>query len=70
MRLKNVQISYNLPGDLLSRFGLQSLRVFLSGHNLFFIYDKVKFNDPESTSKTGWYYPQQRLISTGLSVTF
>ena len=39
-------------------------------HNLFLIYDNVGINDPESTSSTGWFYPQQRLLSTGISLTF
>jgi TonB-dependent starch-binding outer membrane protein SusC len=70
LRFKNIQLSYNFTDKLLERISLSSMSVYVSGHNLFFIYDKVKFNDPESTSKTGWYYPQQRLLSAGLSVTF
>ena len=70
LRFKNIQLSYNFTDRILERSALKAFSVFISGHNLFFIYDKVKFNDPESTSKTGWYYPQQRLLSAGLSVTF
>ena len=70
LRFKNIQLSYNFPDKILEKINLESLRAYISGHNLFFIYDKVKFNDPESTSKTGWYYPQQRLVSAGLSITF
>ena len=70
LRLKNVEISYSLNNKLLDQLGLKSLRFFVTGHNLLIIHDNVKINDPESNSSTGWYYPQQRLISTGISLTF
>ena len=55
---------------LLNQIGLSSLRFFIAGHNLLIIQDHVKLNDPESSSSTGWFYPQQRLISTGINLTF
>jgi len=70
LRLKNIELSYTLNSDLLESLGLGSCRFFISGHNLFFISDKVKINDPESSSSTGWYYPQQRLLSGGFSLSF
>ena len=70
LRLKNVELSYSLNENLLKMFHLDSFRFFVSGNNLLIIYDNVKINDPESNSQTGWSYPQQRLISTGISLTF
>ncbi len=70
LRLKNVELSYSLSQDVLKSIGLESFRIFITGNNLFLIYDKAKINDPESNSSTGWFYPQQRLISTGISLTF
>ncbi|PQB09078.1 hypothetical protein BST83_01380 [Polaribacter filamentus] len=70
LRVKNVELSYALKDNLLQSIGLDSFRIFLTGHNLFLIYDNVGINDPESTSSTGWFYPQQRLLSTGISLTF
>jgi TonB-linked SusC/RagA family outer membrane protein len=70
LRLKNIELSYLLSNQSLMKTGLQNVKIFISGHNLFFIYDKVGINDPESVSSTGWFYPQQRLFSTGLSLTF
>jgi hypothetical protein len=70
LRLKNVELSYKLEDKLLKPLGLSSCRFFVSGHNLLMISDHVKINDPESTSSTGWYYPQQRLLSGGFSVSF
>lgn len=70
LRLKNVEISYSLNKKLLDQIGLSNLRFFIAGHNLLIIKDNVKINDPESSSSTGWFYPQQRLISTGINLTF
>ncbi|MFH6769031.1 TonB-dependent receptor [Gaetbulibacter aquiaggeris] len=70
LRLKNVELSYSLSQDLLKSIGLESFRIFITGNNLFLIYDNAKINDPESNSSTGWFYPQQRLISTGINLTF
>lgn len=69
LRIKNVELAYTLPEKLTSRLNITGLRVFVSGFNLGFIYNSVKLYDPESRSDTGWYYPQQRVVSTGLSIT-
>ncbi len=70
LRLKNVEIGYNLPTNWMARLGLQSCRVYLSGHNLFLIYDHMKEigYDPEVPS--AWYYPQQRVYNIGINLTF
>ena len=70
LRVKNIELSYALKDNLLQSIGLDSFRIFVSGHNLFLIHDNVGINDPESDSSTGWSYPQQRLLSTGISLTF
>ncbi len=69
LRLKNVEIGYNLPTHLSDRIGVSNLRVFVNGLNLL-TWDKLKVYDPESNNATGQYYPQARIISSGLSVTF
>ena len=49
MRLKNLQIGYNIPSSVLSNIGITSARVYLQGTNLFTIsgYDGL---DPEFQS--------------------
>lgn len=69
LRIKNVELAYTLPERLTSQFKITNLRVFASAFNLGFIYNSVGLYDPESRSDTGWYYPQQRVVSTGLSIT-
>jgi hypothetical protein len=70
LRVKNVELSYSFDKNKLKKLGIDAFRIFLAGNNLFFIYDKVKFVDPESKSEEGWFYPQQRLISSGISLSF
>jgi TonB-dependent starch-binding outer membrane protein SusC len=69
IRLKNMEIGYTIPASLTKKAKISSLRVYLNGLNLFTI-DKNKVYDPEATAQSGVYYPQSRVINTGLSVTF
>ncbi|MDR8392426.1 TonB-dependent receptor [Aliifodinibius sp. S!AR15-10] len=69
IRLKTVEIGYNLPDELLSRVGLRNMRVYTNGFNLLTL-SKIKFMDPEAGSGNGQYYPQKRIINVGLSVSF
>lgn len=69
IRLKNLEVGYNLPSELSNRMGIQRLRVYASGFNLL-TWDKLKVMDPEATSSSGQYYPQKRVFNFGLSLTF
>jgi hypothetical protein len=68
-RLKNVEIGYNMPTSLSSKAGISNLRIYVNGYNLL-TWDKMGVYDPESTSGSGQYYPQSRVINTGIRVTF
>ena len=69
VRLKNLELGYTLPSSLVQKAKLGSLRVYVNGLNLFTI-DKMKVYDPEATASSGVYYPQSRVINTGLSLSF
>ncbi|MFP9114402.1 SusC/RagA family TonB-linked outer membrane protein [Flavobacterium sp. RHBU_3] len=69
VRLKNVQLGYTLPSDILGKYGISSFRVYASGFNLFTI-SKVKDYDPEGNSESGQFYPQQKIINLGFNVQF
>ena len=70
MRLKNVEIGYSLADVIGKRVGISNLRVYVSALNLLTFFDKIKIWDPESTNQGGQYYPQARIVSTGVRVTF
>lgn len=83
LRLKNLELSYAMPRDLLKKAKIEQVRFFLSGTNLFVI-DKIKIQDPETggdftkdisaansnPGANGMYYPQQRTFSFGVNITF
>lgn len=69
LKLRNVELGYNLPKELLAKVKVKNVRVSVSGSNLFIIYDHMKDLgfDPETTDY--WYYPPQRVINFGINVT-
>lgn len=69
IRLKNMEIGYKIPTTLGSKVGISNMRIYLNGLNLFTI-DKLKVYDPETDNQNGSYYPQARIVSGGLSVSF
>ena len=85
LRLKNLQIGYNLPKALVAKAGMQAIRVYLTGENLLCwspLYKRTKDFDV-STATTGTdsdlggnsmgegnSYPLMRSVSLGLSITF
>ena len=69
LRLKNMELGYNLSPALLKKAGISNFRIYASGLNLL-TWDKMKIYDPESTSGSGQYYPQSRIINIGARVTF
>ncbi len=69
LRLKNVELGYNLPAQLLKKYTITNLRIYAGGLNLA-TWDKMKIYDPETQVGNGQYYPQSRLINFGVRVSF
>lgn len=67
LRLKNTQLGYTLPQSVISRLHIASLRLFVGGFNLL-TFTKVKDYDPEGTSGSGQFYPEQKIINVGVNV--
>ncbi|MFD3003844.1 SusC/RagA family TonB-linked outer membrane protein [Pontibacter toksunensis] len=71
IRLRNLELSYSIPESITSRVGLSALRVYANGTNLFSIDNTKEFGiDPEISSGNGLQYPQQRIYTLGLNVSF
>lgn len=70
LRLKSAQIGYTLPKKLVSQIGLENLRLYVQGLNIFTISGLPDGIDPESPGVNNGYYPQQRTIMGGLTLTF
>jgi TonB-dependent starch-binding outer membrane protein SusC len=69
IRLKNFELGYTIPEAIGKRAGISNLRVYVNGLNVL-TFDKMKVYDPETSSDSGQYYPQSRILSGGLSVAF
>ena len=69
VRLKNVELGYNLQQNWIRKIKLQSARLYVNAFNIFTI-TKVKDYDPEGNSGSGQFYPQQRIINVGATVQF
>lgn len=68
LRCKNLTVGYTLPKILTNKMGINRLRFYVSGENLFEYTKLYKYLDPENLSGTG--YPFQRTYSLGASVNF
>lgn len=79
LRVKNVQLGYTLPTPVAEKLGMQKLRAYLSGQNLYTL-SKVKFVDPElsefnnsmhnSGANSARAYPTMIFYGFGLDITF
>ncbi len=70
LRLKTMQIGYTFPKKWMSRLGISELRIFAEGSNLFTWTGLPEGVDPEAPGVNLGYYPQQRTIMGGISLTF
>ena len=68
-RLKNAQIGYTLPRNFVQSINLSRVRIYLSGENIFTL-TKAKNLDPEYPSGRVNYYPQTKIYTLGLNITF
>ena len=71
VRLKTAQIGYNVSKSLISKLNINALRIYVSGQNLFtWVKDKLMTFDPEAYDSRGLFYPQSKVYTVGLKLTF
>lgn len=70
IKLRNVQLGYTLPQELISQIGIKRLRLYATGKNLWMKNNLGIGLDPEYTGTEGDYYPQTRVISIGANISF
>lgn len=68
VRLKNLQLSYNIPYSIINRIQLSNARIYLSGQNLFLIYSANEITDPETYDLRE--YPLMKVMALGAQITF
>jgi len=77
LRVKNITLGYSLPNNLLDNIGIQSLRVYASGNNLF-TFTEYSGLDPEIGANNNpldvgvdrGFYPLAKSITGGIQVSF
>ncbi len=69
LRLKTLELSYTIPSQVYSGYGLSGIRVYASAYNLV-SFDKMrKYGvDPETNNITGVNYPQSRIFRFGINI--
>jgi TonB-linked SusC/RagA family outer membrane protein len=70
LRVKNLQIGYNIPSGIAKRIGASSAKIYLSGRNLFTIDNFWDGHDVETPVGTGHDYPLVKVYTIGLNVKF
>lgn len=86
MKVKNIQLGYNIPKKLLDKIQIQAWRFYVSGENLFTFTNysgadpeigSITYEDPETGAKNSLnsgidrgIYPQARTFRFGTSITF
>jgi hypothetical protein len=69
IRLKTLELAYNLPARIVSRIACSNARIYISGFNLL-LFDKIKNYDPEIVNDLGVFYPATKVYNMGIRVTF
>ena len=76
IRMKTVQIGYNLPKSITSTLKIASIKIYVSGENLL-TFTKYAGIDPELASSTlsnmgisMFNYPQPKTIVAGIKISF
>ncbi len=69
LRLKNIEIGYNLPENILKPVGISKVRVFANGNNLL-TWDKLPVNTIDPEQDDALVYPLTKIISFGVNLTF
>lgn len=84
IRMKNIQIGYSLPKNLISKIGASDLKIYFSGENLWTyspLYKLVSGLDVENTGQSdkflsssdygdGYNYPMLQSLTVGINVIF
>ncbi len=73
LRLKSIELSYDLPKQWLRNLPVSDVKLSVSGYNLFTI-TGIKNLDPETQDNSqgwaGWNTPQSKVWNFGISVSF
>jgi len=70
MRLKNIQVGYNLPENIIRQIGLTKTRLYFSGNDIWETHNVQGGYDPEQPTGSEISYPFARVFAFGLELAF
>lgn len=68
LRLRNLNLAYNIPSNWASALKIENAQLFFNGTNLFFLSAMKEFHDPEQKNYDS--YPVMKTFTFGLDVRF
>jgi len=71
LRMKNIQLGYNIPSNLVNRLNVSKIRIYINAQN-YLTFSKYKVTDPEKNiqKQNIFEYPTTKILSTGVNVVF
>jgi TonB-linked SusC/RagA family outer membrane protein len=71
LRLRNIELGYTLSQQLTNKVNISACRIYFSGTNLFSL-DNIAYQglDPEVNEPDGYNYPQTKMMTLGINLTF
>lgn len=69
VRVKNLELGYNISRSLLDKIKISGARIYLSSNNLY-MWSVEKYIDPDNRNVRGGQMPATRAFNLGLNVTF
>jgi hypothetical protein len=69
-RIKNINLGYTLPKQVLNKLKISSVRVFVSASNVITFTKAWDGFDPEINNANAEFYPLMRTTTAGINVTF
>ncbi|MGE0017913.1 MAG: TonB-dependent receptor, partial [Bacteroides sp.] len=70
LSLRNVEIGYSLPKELIAKISMTKCRFYFSGYNLYNWSDLPDDVDPEKPMSYCWWYPKTRSFTFGVNIGF
>lgn len=69
LKLRNVEVAYNINPRVLKNFFIKGMRIYVNGQNLF-TWSPLKVIDPEGNPNDAFKYPQLRVYNFGVKLNF
>lgn len=68
IRLKQLSLGYTIPQELSKRIGIERMKLFFTGSNLWTGTKMIRISDPELTGPSA--YPMSKSLTFGANINF